>query len=139
MARGTPQEKAERQARRMQESLQIIQQGVEAVTVAPGVAAAAKADKWAKAVQDSKEKWRANVASVSLDAWQSAFIEKGIPRIAAGAELAIPLMTQFHEQLDAYRVGLDRTLAGMPDLTLEQRINRMVTNTREMAKFRFKR
>ena len=139
MAQGTPAEIAARHARRMQESLTIIQDGVNAVTEAPGLRAAAKRAKWAKAVQDSEDKWAANVASVTLDEWKTAFINKGLGRIAAGVEEAIPKMTMFHEQLQTYRVGLDRTLAGMPDLTLEQRINRMVTNTREMAKFRFKR
>ena len=68
---------------------QYITNGVNAVTVAPGQAAAAQAGRWAANVAAAQQKWAANVSAVSLQSWQSSMIKKGIPRIQQGTAQAV--------------------------------------------------
>lgn len=65
-----------------------IKTGVQAVTTAPGVSAAKAKDLWLANLQAAANKWATNVAAVSLSAWQSAMVNKGIGRIAAGVTTA---------------------------------------------------
>ena len=66
---------------------QKIEDGVNAVTEAPGAKAAKQADLWLSNVQKSKNKWAKNVAKVSLSDWKRSMIEKGVPAL----QNAIPL------------------------------------------------
>jgi len=114
-----------------------IQTGVGRVTEAPGKAAAAKADKMlanlTEKVRDGT--WAARVGGVTLEEWKSATLTKGIGRIAAGVDGASDKIEDFFDQLFAYQAGIQSKLKGMPDLTLEDSINRMTTWVRDMAKF----
>ena len=67
-----------------------IKNGVNRVTVAPGQAAAAAADRMIAGVTNAvaSGKWQRNVSAVSLQQWQSAMINKGLTRIAAGVTQA---------------------------------------------------
>lgn len=62
--------------------------GVEAVTVAPGQAAARAATTWLANTTASKARYQKNVAAVPLATWQSAMVTKGIPRMGTGATAA---------------------------------------------------
>jgi len=46
---------------------------------------------------------------------------------------------KFASQQLAYQDRIDRELKGKPSITLEDNINRMVYQVREMAKFKFER
>ena len=70
----------------MQASGQQITEGVNAVTQSPGVAAAAKANVWIAKLQASVDKWKRNVGALTLQEWQTAMIERGIPAIATGVQ-----------------------------------------------------
>lgn len=67
-----------------------IKNGVNRVTVAPGQAAAAAQDRFAAGINAaiSSGKWARNVSAVSLQAWQSSMIDKGMGRIGAGVAQA---------------------------------------------------
>lgn len=67
-----------------------IKNGVNRVTVAPGQAAAAAADRYAAGVNAaiSSGKWQRNVSAVTLQSWQSSMIDKGMQRIAQGVAAA---------------------------------------------------
>lgn len=71
--------------RGMQGSTAKITAGVNAVTVAPGAAAARQAGVWAANTAAAQQKYAKNVASVSLQDWQAAVLNKGVQRVAAGA------------------------------------------------------
>lgn len=71
------------------------QQGAMAVTVAPGQAAARQAQVWAANVAAAVQKFARNVGAVSLNEWQTAYVNTGIPRFASGAQKGQPKMQQF--------------------------------------------
>lgn len=137
----TPQEIAEKQARRLKGSTQDIIRGIERVTEAPGVKAAAKADKMLTNLTEAvtSGKWAANVGAVPLDDWKKSTIEKGVPRISAGIDAAIPKMTDFHQQRQAHQQGIDSELDRMADISLEDGIQRATHQMRRMSEMRFKR
>lgn len=59
--------------------------GVNAVQQAPGMAAAAAADRMLANFQAALPKYKANVAGVTLQEWQGACKNKGMTRFASGA------------------------------------------------------
>lgn len=137
MASKTPSESREKWARNLKSAVPDIQSGVGRVTEAPGKKAAAKADKMlanlTKSVQDGT--WASRVGSITLEEWKDAMLNKGIGRIAAGVDGASAKVEDFFDQLFAYQAGIQAKLKTMPDLTLEDSINRMTTWVRDMAKF----
>lgn len=98
-------------ATKMAASVTRIKTGVQAVKTAPGVAAAAAATTWLQNTQAAKTKFKKNVASVSLAAWQTDFITKGLPRIASGATAAEPKVAAF---MTAWIPFLQRTVPTLP-------------------------
>jgi len=137
MARLTPEEFAEKHARRLKGSVEDIRTGVGRVTTAPGQQAAKKADKMlanlTKRVQDGT--WAKRVAGVSLEDWKGKMIDKGLGRIATGIDSAHAKVVDFAGQLLPAVDTAQAKVKGLPDLTLEDSINRMNTFIREMAKF----
>ena len=71
---------------RMQAAAQQITEGVNAVTTSPGVLAAAQANVWITKLQASVDKWKRNVGALTLQEWQTAMINRGIPNIATGVQ-----------------------------------------------------
>lgn len=120
-------------ASRLAGSTQKITDGINAVSVAPGVAAARQKDVWLQNTQAAQAKWAKNVAGVSLSDWQQMTITKGVPRIASGAQAAQPkfqaFMTKFLPYVQSGKASLP------PRGTLDQNINRAVAMMRHNAKF----
>jgi len=113
-----------------------IRNGLERVQEAPGRKAADAADKWLNNIQTSVNRYKKNVAAVSLEDWRQKTIDKGIPRIASGADAAGDKMKAAMERNFAHiEKGLE-ALDKMPKRTIEDSINRMVYMTRHMAKLR---
>lgn len=139
MAKKTPQQIADKWKRNTQGSGQAYREGVMAVTESPTAKAAAKADKMlanlTKAVQGGK--WAAGLNSVSMQEWKDKTINKGLPRINAGVEASAPKFAKFAAQLNSHQDQIKAELESMPDLTLEDNLNRMLHNARKMAEFQF--
>jgi hypothetical protein len=137
MANKTPAEAREKWARNLKSAVPDIQAGVNRVSTAPGKAAAAKADKMLANLTESVRNgtWASRVGGVTLEEWKNATLTKGIGRIAAGVDGAGAKVEDFFGQLFSYQDSIQSKLKSMPDLTLEDSINRMTTWVRDMAKF----
>lgn len=109
--------------------------GAQAVTKAPGLAAAAAADKWLARVTAAKQKFATNVAAVSLQSWQNSYINVGIPRVAQGAQAKQNKVTAFMDQFLPYLQRGVATIDAMPSNTLEDGIARASAMIRYNAKF----
>ena len=133
----TPEQFAEKHARRLKGATEDIRRGVQNVTESPTAKAAAKQDKMLQNLQAavSSGKWARGLKRVTLDEWKEKTLTKGIGRIAAGVDAAHDKMVDFGTQLLDHEAGLQREIEGMPDLTLEDSISRMTAWTRGMAKF----
>lgn len=140
MAKVSPEEFAEKHARRLKGAIGDMKAGVEKVTSAPGAAAAKKSDKMlanlTAKVQDGT--WARRVAAVPLDEWKDKMINKGLARVSGGIDAAHGKMVDFAGQLLPAVDAAKAKIGGMPDLTIEDSINRMTTFVREMAKFKKK-
>ena len=98
--------------------------GVNAVKVAPGQIAAARADLWAQQVANAKSKFAANVAKVSLSQWQEAAATKGAARLGTGASAAQPKFAAF---MSNFIPKLSTIVAGLPQRgTYEQNKQRFL-------------
>lgn len=128
---------AEKWGRRLKQATPDIQRGIEGVRESPMEAAADAQDKMLARLTESVRdgKWARGLRRVSLAAWKDAAITKGIGRIAAGVDGASEKMREFAEQLiDHENAGLSR-IAGMPNVTLEDSIQRANAWMRHMAEF----
>lgn len=129
----TPDQIAAKWANNLGAATQTIQASVNAVTVAPGVAAARNKQGYINGVQQSADKWAARVAAVPLQSWRDSMINKGIPRISQGATQAQPAFGVFMAKLLPYQNNLVASLP--PRGTLDQNIARAGAMIRGMAAF----
>lgn len=134
MAAQDPATVAANWAARLGASTQKITDGINAVTVAPGQAAARQKNAWVQNTAASANKWAANTAAVPLSSWQQDTITKGVPRIATGAQAAVPKMQQFMSKLLPYVNSGRASLPARGDLNAN--INRMVAWATYMSKFK---
>jgi len=101
--------------------------GSNAVTSAPGQAAAAVAALWLQRVQASQAKWQKNVAAVTVEQWRSAYQTLGIPNGQAGANAK---QGKYNTFITAYLQFLPSAVAqvkAMPKGTLQAGIARATT------------
>ena len=138
MAKLTPTEFQEKHARRLSAAVEDVRKGIDRVTENPCELAAAKQEKMltnlTAAVNDGR--WKAGLQRVSLAEWKDKAKNVGAGRIASGINAAKKKVIAFAEQLLPHiDAGVDK-LKTMPDITLEDNIQRMVTMTRHMADFK---
>lgn len=140
MAKLTPQEFREKQARRLKAAIEDMRSGVEKVTEAPTVKAAAKQEKMLNNLTEAirSGKWGNRLKKVTLEEWKGAFVNKGLTRVASGIDGAASKVEDFAAQLLPYQDALQAKLKSMPDMTLEDSIARATTWIREMSKFQRK-
>ena len=140
MAKLTPAQYAEKQARNLKNSLPDIRAGIERVSTAPGVAAAAAQtrmkDNLNRSIDDGR--WAAKVRGVTLEEWKNAALNKGVDRIAAGIDQAHDKQVQMAGRLLA---AVDSSAAksnAMPRGTIQDSIARMTTFVEDMHNFKGK-
>lgn len=138
MARVTASQAAEKWARNLRASTTDVQQGVQGVTTAPTQQAAAKIDKMRQnfnaAIDDGKVS--RGLGRVTLEQWKSAMIDKGIPRLGAGADAAKPKLANFMSEFLPHLDAGVATVARMPDMTLEDSVARAAAMIRHNASFK---
>ena len=140
MAKLTPTEYQEKHARRLKGATEDMRLGVEKVTESPTAKAAAKKDKMKANLNRAIDsgKWERGLKRVTLEEWKTQMIEKGVGRVAAGIDGAKDKVISFAAELLPFQDGIKAKVQKMPDITLEDNINRMTTQIREMAKFQRK-
>lgn len=138
MARVTAEEYQEKHARRLKAAVPDIQKGVEKVTRNPCEAAAAKQDKMLANLTESVNngKWARGLKKVSLEDWRTKMLEKGTARIASGIDGAREKVIAFAADLLPHVDSGVEKVKKMPDLTIEDSINRSATFIRHMADFK---
>lgn len=138
MSKLTAREIAEKHQRRLNAASEDIRRGVEGVTESPAKKAAQHLDKmkmnWLNAMDSGKIARRLN--AVTVEDWRNGMIEKGIGRISAGLTRSLPKTEKFFSELMPHIDSLQSKVKGMPSLTLEDNINRMVTFVRGMSDFK---
>ncbi len=141
MSKLTAKEAQEKHATRLKASIEDMRQGIERVTASPTAAAANKQDKMKAKINAAIDsgKWAAGLKAVSLEEWKEKVTTKGLPRVAAGIDASAVKVEKFYTQLLPHIDSEVAKIKSMPDLTLEDSINRMSTFVRGMSKFSFKK
>jgi len=138
MARLTAAEFQEKHARRLGAATEDIRKGIDRVTVNPCELAAAKQEKMlanlTASVNDGR--WAAGLKRVSLEQWKDKAKNVGVGRVASGINAAKDKVIAFAEQLLPHIDAGVAKLKTMPDITLEDNIQRMTTMCRHMASFK---
>ncbi len=138
MAKLTPQEFQEKHARRLKGATEDMRRGIDRVTENPCDKAAAKQDKMLANLTAavSSGKWAAGLKRVSLEDWKTKARDVGVNRVAAGIDAAQAKVVAFAEQLLPHIDREKAKLANMPDITLDDNINRMTSFIRGMSNFK---
>ncbi len=134
----TPQEYAQKWARRLAGATEDIRRGVERVTESPMEKALEKKDKFVaqfnRAIQDGK--WDRGLRRVSLPDWKDKTLNVGVARIAGGVAAAEDGMADFAGDLITHINSGTAEIERMPDITPEQRDQRALAMIRHMRTFR---
>jgi len=138
MAKLTASQFQEKHARRLKAAVEDVRQGIDRVTENPCEKAAAKQDKMLSNLTASVQqgKWAAGLKRVSLEDWKRKARDIGVNRIAAGIDGAKDKVVAFAEVLLPHIDRQKEKIKAMPDVTLDDNINRMTTFIRGMADFK---
>ncbi len=140
MPKLTPEQFADKHNRRTKAALEDMRAGVQAVTEAPTAKAAAKQEKMRQRLLEALEsgKWANGLKRVSLEEWKEKMIELGLNRVASGLDANKNKVQEFASQLLPHIEAGQKVIEKMPDVTLEDSINRMTAFIRHMSKFQRK-
>jgi hypothetical protein len=133
--RTTPQAATQKWVTNLSGASDRMKAGAMGVTVSPGVAAAANADKWLARVTAAKAKYIAGSQRYTLAQWQSAYVNVGIPRVAQGAQAKQGKVQDFLTQFLPYLAQGAAQIDQMPTTTLEQSIAKASAQMRYNAAF----
>lgn len=138
MSKLTAVEFQEKHARRLKGAVEDVRKGIDRVTENPCEKAAKKQDKMLTNLTAavSSGKWAAGLKRVSLEDWKHKARDIGVNRIAAGIDGAKSKTIAFAEQLLPHIDREQAKIAAMPDVTLDDNINRMTSFVRGMASFK---
>lgn len=140
MARLTAQQAADKWANRLSGASQDYINGIQNTQADPAQLAIAQKDVAARNYQAaiSSGRWAQKLGAVSQQAWKTAAVTKGAPRLADGAAAAKPrmvtFMTNFLPQLDQ----ITQQTRAMAKGTLDQNIARATNQMRQVAQLKGK-
>lgn len=131
----TPDQISNKWGRRMKGSITDIQAGIDAVTESPAEKAIAKQDKMlqnlTKAVTEGR--WARGLSKVSLSDWKVKTKEKVATRLSGGVDGAMGKRKAFDQWLVGTLNNVLPEISGMPDMTLEDSVNRVRKLMQHMA------
>lgn len=115
-----------------------VRAGVQAVSRNPAELAAAAQDRYVAGVQRAVDsgKFRRGLGRVTLQSWQQAMVDKGIPRMSSGATAALPKVERFLAEWLPYMDQLKQRLQSMPRGGPEENKARMLAAFDHNASFR---
>lgn len=85
--------------------------GINSVTTAPGVAAAAALPRYLAGVANNGQKWASRTAGVTLADWKAQSIAKGQSRLTSGAQTG---MAKYQARIAAVLEAEKSIIAGLP-------------------------
>jgi len=128
---------ADKHNRRTKAAIEDMRAGVQRVTESPTAKAADAGTKMLEGIRQAVEsgKWGNSLRAVSLEQWKTAMIEKGVPRVSQGLDAARAKIERTAAQLLAYENTVLEEIDRMPDLSIEDSVNRAAAWIRRMAQF----
>lgn len=137
----TPEEISEKWNRRTKASIGDIQKGIERVTESPAQKAISKADKMKanliKSLDDGT--WAKRLGEVSLEDWKAKTVAKVAERLSGGVDGAMGKRAKFDSWLTSTLNEVLPKIDAMPDMTLEDSVNRVRTLMEHMSKKPYKK
>ena len=137
----TPDKISEKWGRRMKNAIPDIQTGIDGVTESPMEKAAAKKEKMKanliKAIDDGT--WENRLKKVSLATWKENTKKKVGERMASGVDAGMDKRKEFDRWLAGRLNEKLPEIANMPDLTLEDSVNRVRAMMEHMSSERYKK
>lgn len=137
----TPDKISDKWARRMKGSVTDIQAGIDTVTESPTEKAADKQEKMQtnlnRAIDNGK--WAAGLRKVSLSDWKNKTKAKVSQRLPQGVDEAMPKRKEFDSYLVSTLNAVLPEINEMPDMTLEDSVNRVRKLMEHMNKNPYKK
>lgn len=136
----SPAQISEKWGRRMKGAVTDIQNGIDNMTVNPMEKAIAKKDKMKQNLMASIDNgtWEKRMGEVSQSEWKEKTKQKVAERLSSGVDAGMPKRQKFDQWLvGRINEGLGK-LQGMPDMTLEDSVNRVRTMMETMASQKYK-
>jgi hypothetical protein len=125
----------------MKGAIRKMEDGAKVLDKNPCELAIAKLDKmkanFVKAIDDGVVE--AGLRRVTLDDWRTAYLTVGIPRVSTGVDKAMPKRREFDEYLVNTLNQVLPKIAEMPDLTLEDSLQRVRALMEHMSRNPYKR
>lgn len=138
MARVNPQEFADKWRRRISAATEDVRRGVERVQTAPGERAAQNAEGMLNGVAEAVQsgRWARRVAGVSLSDWKNATLNKGVGRIATGAQQAEAKMARVAQELLPAVDAAAAEARQIPKRSIDDSVRRAEVFMRRMREFK---
>lgn len=138
MPRVTPQQAAAQLRSRIGQSGQQYAAGIERVTVNPAETAIANKDKWVAGIQEAiqNDRYAKGLANVTLQSWKQAATQFGTQRYTQSAAKAEENYLRFANDFFPYLQQVENEIAAMPNLTLQDRLDRMLHNANRLHEYR---
>lgn len=138
MAMAPASEVAKNWADNLSASTGKIGRGIDRVTENPAEKAANSADLWAQRTAEAARngKFVRGLRRTTLQGWKDAAKKKGLPRVAGGAQEALPKMQAFMTEFLPHVAQVQAQVASIPKGGLEASKARMIANMEGMAAFK---
>lgn len=137
----TPDKISEKWGRRLKGAVSDIQSGIDNVQESPAQKAVQKKEKFRAKLMSSIDDgtWEAGLNKVTLPKWKETTKKKVGERLASGVDGAMDKRKDYDKWLAGRLNEVLPTINEMPDLTLEDSVNRVRALMEHMSKERYKK
>jgi hypothetical protein len=138
MPRLSPEEGAAKYVRKATAASSDYSSGIDRVTRAPAQAAIAARARWEAKMNDAatREKWARNTGATTLEEWRSAAKGKGASNYSGGVQAAEGKVAARNRELYSHIAAGEARVNAMPNVTLQDGINRATAMIQHMANYR---